>query len=110
VLKHIEDASSLFADGKDHPSLNESRNLIQALIDGISTETNRHTKHPTKLPGPTKDRIEYLTRLVSSHLMRKPPLSQGGEAFQSDHTPAYLSVSKRGLDWYSHLSLDNFYC
>jgi len=33
ILKHIEDAFSLYAEGKDHPSLNESRNLIQALVD-----------------------------------------------------------------------------
>jgi hypothetical protein len=63
VLKHIEDASSLYAEGKDHASLNESRNLIQSLIDGISTETNTHGKHSTGLPGNTKDRIEYLTKV-----------------------------------------------
>lgn len=60
VLKHIEHASSLFAEGKDHPSLNESRNLIQALIDGISTETDAHGKHSIKLPGGTGNRIKYL--------------------------------------------------
>lgn len=53
----------MYAQGKDHPSLNESRNLIQALIDGISTETNAHGKHTVGLPGSTKDRIEYLTRI-----------------------------------------------
>ncbi len=63
ILKHIEDASSLFANGKDHPSLNESRNLIQALIDGISTETNTYGTHSIGLPGNTKDRIEYLTKV-----------------------------------------------
>jgi len=63
ILKHIEDAYSLYAEGKDHPSLNESRSLIQSLIDGISTETNAHRKHSTGLPGPTKDRIEYLTKV-----------------------------------------------
>jgi hypothetical protein len=60
VLKHIEDASSLYADEKDHPSLNESRSLIQALIDGISTETSTKGKHSTKLPGGTSNRIKYL--------------------------------------------------
>jgi len=60
VLKHIEDASSLFAEGKDHPSLNESRSLIQALIDGVSIETDAHGKHSTKLPGGTGNRIKYL--------------------------------------------------
>src|ERR1700680_1821846 len=47
ILKHIEDAESLHTDGKDHPSLNESRSLVQALIDGISIETNTHGKHST---------------------------------------------------------------
>jgi hypothetical protein len=60
VLQHIQDAFSLYAQGKDHASLNESRNLIQALIDGISTETDAHGKHTTKLPGGTANRIEYL--------------------------------------------------
>jgi hypothetical protein len=63
VLKHIEDAQSLYAEGKDHPSLNESRNLIQALIDGISTETNTHGKHAVNLPGGTGPRIEYLSKV-----------------------------------------------
>ena len=63
VLKNIRDASSLYAEGKDHPSLNESRNLIQALIDGISSETNTHGGHATKLPGSMKDRIEYLSKV-----------------------------------------------
>lgn len=63
ILKHIQDASGLYMEGKDHPSLNESRNLIQALIDGISMETNKHGKQSTGLPGNTKDRIEYLTKV-----------------------------------------------
>jgi hypothetical protein len=60
ILKHIEDAHSLYVEGKDHPSLNESRNLIQALIDDITIETDAHGKHPTKLPGGTANRIDYL--------------------------------------------------
>jgi hypothetical protein len=60
VLQHIQDASSLYAQGKDHASLNESRNLIQSLLDEISTETDAHGKHSTKLPGGTANRIEYL--------------------------------------------------
>ena len=63
VLKHIEDASTLYEQGKDHPSLNESRNLIQSIIDGISTETSAHGQHAIGLPGSTKDRIEYLTKV-----------------------------------------------
>ncbi|MHB8217090.1 MAG: hypothetical protein ACYDDS_13525 [Candidatus Sulfotelmatobacter sp.] len=60
ILQHIQDAFSLYAQGKDHASLNESRNLIQSLIDGISTETDAHGKHTTKLPGGTANRVEYL--------------------------------------------------
>jgi len=63
ILKHIGDAQSLYKDGKDHPSLNESRSFIQALIDEISVETDKRGQHPTKLPGPTKDRIEYLSKV-----------------------------------------------
>jgi hypothetical protein len=60
IVKHISDAESLYADGKDHPSLNESRSLIQALIDGISAETDAHGKHSVRLPGGTGNRIEFL--------------------------------------------------
>jgi hypothetical protein len=60
VLKHIADAHSLYADGKDHSSLNESRSLIQELIDSISTETDAHGNHAKKLPGGTANRIQYL--------------------------------------------------
>ena len=42
ILKHIADAHGLYAEGKYHPSLNESRNILQAMIDGISTETDAH--------------------------------------------------------------------
>jgi hypothetical protein len=60
VLQHIEDANSLYTEGKGHSSLGESRSLIQALIDGVSTETDTYGKHSTKLPGGTGPRIEYL--------------------------------------------------
>jgi hypothetical protein len=63
VIKHVTDAQSLYIDGKNHPSLNESRSLIQGLIDGISIETSAHGKHSTKLPGGTSSRIEYLTKV-----------------------------------------------
>jgi hypothetical protein len=63
VVKHITDAQSLYTDGKNHSSLNESRSLIQGLIDGISKETSVHGKHSTKLPGGTSNRIEFLTNV-----------------------------------------------
>ncbi|HSY91209.1 MAG TPA: hypothetical protein VK812_07535 [Candidatus Binatus sp.] len=93
VLKHIEDASSLFAEGKDHPSLNESRSLIQALIDGISTETNTHGKHSRKLPGPMKDRIEYLTKVGFFVPDEEASLKAGWAVFQPDHILVCPTVS-----------------
>ncbi len=64
IAKHIEDAASLYAEGKDHPSLGESRSILQALIDDISSETDAHGGHSTKLPGGTKQRIEYLKNVA----------------------------------------------
>jgi hypothetical protein len=98
VLKHIEDAFLLYTEGNYHPSLGESRNIIQALIDGISTETAAQAKHSTKLPGPMKDRIEYLTKVGSSYRMRKHRLSPGGAVFQPDHIPVCQIVSRRESD------------
>lgn len=60
ILKHIQDASSLYTEGKDQPSLGQSRNIIQALIDEISTETSTHGQHSASLPGGTGPRIGYL--------------------------------------------------
>jgi hypothetical protein len=60
ILKHIQDAASLYAEAKDQPSLGQSRNILQALIDGISTETNRHGGHSLGLPSGTGPRIGYL--------------------------------------------------
>jgi hypothetical protein len=60
IKRHITDAHSLYADGKYHPSLNESRSVLQGLIDDISTETDAKGKHSTKLPGGTGNRIQYL--------------------------------------------------
>jgi len=60
VLKHIQDAASLYTEGKYHSSLGESRNIIQALVDGISTATDARGKHSTNLPGGKGPRIGYL--------------------------------------------------
>jgi hypothetical protein len=60
ILKHVNDAHSLFLDGKDHPSLGELRSFLQALIDDICTETHRAGTHSVRLPGGTGPRIEYL--------------------------------------------------
>ena len=42
VLKHVSNAHFLSWDGKYGSSLNESRSLIQALIDAISIEADKH--------------------------------------------------------------------
>jgi len=64
VLRHIEDASSTYERGMYHSSLGESRSLIQALIDGISTETDANGNHSKGLPGGTGPRIEYLKNVT----------------------------------------------
>jgi hypothetical protein len=63
ILRHMTDAHSLYTGGEYHPSLNESRSLIQALVDGISVETDRHGKHSVELPGGTANRIDYLSKV-----------------------------------------------
>ena len=61
VIKHIVDASSLYVDKKYHPSLNESRNLLQCLIDNIGADTHKSGAHSTRgFPGGTANRIDYL--------------------------------------------------
>jgi hypothetical protein len=60
VLKHIADAKDLFVESKYHPSLNESRNVLQCLIDDIGSITNESGVHVVKLPGGTANRIAYL--------------------------------------------------
>ncbi|SRR5258708_5310489 len=60
ILKHIEDAHGLFTNSQFHASLNESRNLLQAIIDEISSETDKHGNHSAGLPGGTANRLKYL--------------------------------------------------
>jgi hypothetical protein len=63
VLKHVTDAHFLYLDGKYYSSLNASRSLIQALIDAISVEIDKHRTFSTKLPEGTTNRIDYLTEI-----------------------------------------------
>ncbi len=63
VLKHVSDAHFLYLDGKYSSSLNEARSLIQALIDAISIEADKHGTHSTRLPDGTANRIDYLTKI-----------------------------------------------
>lgn len=64
ILKHMADADGLYLDEKYHPSLNESRNLVQSLIDNIGGDTHKSGVHSAGFPGGTANRIEYL-RTVS---------------------------------------------
>jgi len=57
ILKHIRDARELFLQQKDHPAIGEARNFVQALIDGISFETNAHGEHSVGYPGATANRL-----------------------------------------------------
>ena len=63
ILKHLEDAGAHYREGTDHSSLGESRSFLQALIDQISGETDRSAVHSRRLPGGTKNRIEYLKKV-----------------------------------------------
>jgi hypothetical protein len=63
VLMHVRDAHFFYLDGKYASSLNASKSLIQALIDAISVETDKHGTYSTKLPEGTTSRIDYLTEI-----------------------------------------------
>jgi hypothetical protein len=87
VLKHIADANSLYTSGKYHPSLNESRNLIQALIDGISIETEKHGNHSRGLPGGTANRIDYLALVGFLTADEKAALNSGWGSLSAGSHP-----------------------
>ena len=63
ILRHIRDARDLFLQQKDHPSIGEARNFVQALIDGISSETSAHGGHSVGYPGGTAKRLNYLEQV-----------------------------------------------
>lgn len=60
VKQHVKDASDLFVEGKYGPSLGQSRNILQAIIDDISLETNSNGGHSGGFPNDTAGRILYL--------------------------------------------------
>jgi hypothetical protein len=60
ILKHLADAQELFVQGKDHPSIGESRNLIQALIDDIGAATDASGAHSRGYPAGMANRLQYL--------------------------------------------------
>jgi hypothetical protein len=60
LLKHLADAQELFVQGKDHPSIGESRNLIQALVDDISAATHASGAYSFGYPAGMANRLQYL--------------------------------------------------
>jgi hypothetical protein len=68
-------------------SLNESRNLIQALIDGISMETDKHGNHSTGLPGGTVNRIDYLSIVGFLTADEKAAMSSGWGSLSAGSHP-----------------------
>jgi hypothetical protein len=60
ILKHLANAQELFVQGKDHPSIGESRNLIQALVDHISAATHASGAYSLGYPAGMANRLQYL--------------------------------------------------
>jgi hypothetical protein len=60
ILRHLSDAQELFVQGKDHPSIGESRNLIQALVDDISAATHASGAYSLGYPAGMANRLQYL--------------------------------------------------
>lgn len=63
ILKHVADARNEYIAGNNHPSLNESRSFIQAVIDDIAVETDRLGGHKIRIPGGMANRIDYLRQV-----------------------------------------------
>jgi hypothetical protein len=63
ILKHLEDARDHFLQQKDHSSIGEARNFVQALLDGIGDETHGHGAHSVGYPGGTANRLAYLEQV-----------------------------------------------
>ncbi|MGH9437508.1 MAG: hypothetical protein ACRD22_06320 [Terriglobia bacterium] len=59
----MADARNEYIAGNNHPSLNESRSFIQALIDDIAVETERPGGHKPGIPSGTANRIAYLRQV-----------------------------------------------
>jgi hypothetical protein len=63
ILTHLQDARDLYLQQKDHPSIGEARNFVQALLDGIGDETNSYGGHSIGFPGGTANRLNYLEQV-----------------------------------------------
>jgi hypothetical protein len=61
IRKHLTDAVENYTDGtKDHSSLGESRNLLQAMVDEIYLGIRESERSKTGLPDGSKNRFRYL--------------------------------------------------
>ena len=98
VLKHVWDAHFLYLDGKYSSALNESRNLMQALIDAISMEAYKHGTYSTKLPDGTANRIEYLTEISFLTADEKAALNSAWGSLCAGSHPGVPSVAQSHLD------------
>jgi hypothetical protein len=63
ILKHLRDARDHFVQQKDHSSIGEARAFVQALLDGISDETNARGGHSIGYPGGMANRLIYLEQV-----------------------------------------------
>ena len=63
IVKHVGDAHELFVQGKDHASIGESRNFIQALIDGIGATTHTSGAYSFGYPAGMDNRLNYLQKV-----------------------------------------------
>jgi hypothetical protein len=63
ILRHLGDARDHFLQQKDHSSIGEARNFIQALLDGIGHETNALGAHSVGYPSGIANRLNYLEQV-----------------------------------------------
>ncbi len=63
ILRHLRDARDHFVQQKDHSSIGEARNFVQALLDGIGDETNAHGGHSIGYPAGMSNRLIYLEQV-----------------------------------------------
>jgi hypothetical protein len=98
ILRHLGDAHELFVQGKDHASIGESRNLIQALIDDMSAATHASVGYSIGYPNGMANRLQYLQAAGSSLPMKKLHSAPPGGSFLRGRIPVSPRAMKRGLD------------
>ncbi len=63
IRKHLQDANDHYLDkdgAKDHSSLGESRNFLQAVVDSVCNQIDHSELSSVGLPGGTGNRMDYL--------------------------------------------------